>query len=74
MCRRVFPTCSVNAPNLQTLNTNRGMMGLLGPSTGTYVVNQNGLHCGEKWYDHKPESVMENEDLKVLWDFTVQTD
>ena len=28
----------------------------------------------EKWYEHKPEIVMENDKGKILWDFTVQTD
>ena len=27
-----------------------------------------------KWYMHKPESVPENELLKILWDFEEQTD
>ena len=29
---------------------------------------------GDKWYEHKPESVLENEDYKILWDFSIQTD
>ena len=28
----------------------------------------------EKWYEHKPEVLMENNKCKILWDFTVQTD
>ena len=27
-----------------------------------------------KWYEHEPESVLENEDYKTLWDFSIQTD
>ena len=27
-----------------------------------------------KWYNHKSESVVENEDVKILWDFNIQTD
>ena len=27
-----------------------------------------------KWYMHKPESVLENEMHKILWDFEIQTD
>ena len=27
-----------------------------------------------KWYTHKPESVLENETHKILWDFEIQTD
>ena len=27
-----------------------------------------------KWYMHKPESVLENETHKILWDYEIQTD
>ena len=26
------------------------------------------------WYEHEPESVVENENFKILWDFTMQCD
>ena len=28
----------------------------------------------DKWYEHEPESFSENEDYKILWDFSIQTD
>ena len=28
----------------------------------------------ERWYDHAPESVLENDDHKLLWDFSLRTD
>ena len=28
----------------------------------------------DKWYEHKPESVLENERSQLLWDFEVQMD
>ena len=28
----------------------------------------------DKWYDHKPEGVIENERAKILWDFMIQCD
>ena len=28
----------------------------------------------DKWYEHEPESVLENEDYEILWDFSIQTD
>ena len=28
----------------------------------------------DKWYEHKPESVLENEDYKISWVFSIQTD
>ena len=36
--------------------------------------NNNGVECSDKWYEHFPKSVEENEDVKLLWDFTIQTD
>ena len=38
------------------------------------LCKKNGLEHAEKWYEHVPESVMENEKCKILWDFTIQTD
>ena len=32
------------------------------------------FEAGGKWYEHEPESVLENEDYKILWDFSIQTD
>ena len=32
------------------------------------------FEAGDKWYEHEPESVLENEDYKILWDFGIQTD
>ena len=32
------------------------------------------FEAGDKWYEHEPGSVLENEDCKILWDFSVQTD
>ena len=29
---------------------------------------------GDKWYEHEPGSILENEDYKILWDFSIQTD
>ena len=32
------------------------------------------LSRAEKWYNHKPEGVTENESVKILWDVNVHTD
>ena len=32
------------------------------------------FETGYKWYEYEPESVLENEDYKILWDFSIQTD
>ena len=33
-----------------------------------------GLVGEVKWYNHKPASVVENERIKIMWDFNIQTD
>ena len=30
--------------------------------------------AGDKWYEHEPESVLENEDYKNFWEFHIQAD
>ena len=32
------------------------------------------FEAGDKWYEHEPESVLENKDYRILWDFSIQTD
>ena len=32
------------------------------------------FEAGDKWYEHEPESVLENEDYKILRNFSIQTD
>ena len=32
------------------------------------------VECSDKWYEHSPKSVEENEEVNLLWDFTIQTD
>ena len=32
------------------------------------------FEAGDKWYEHEPESVLENEDYKILWDLSILTD
>ena len=31
------------------------------------------FETGDKWYEHEPEIVFENEDYEILWDFSIQT-
>ena len=32
------------------------------------------LECDDNWYEHVPDSVLENEGCKILWNFPIQTD
>ena len=39
------------------------------------VCKEEGFIVNEKWYEHLPEPVLQNEGCKILWDFiTIQTD
>ena len=31
------------------------------------------MEAGDKWYELEPESALENENYKILWDFSIQT-
>ena len=32
------------------------------------------FEAADKWYEHEPESILENEDYQILWDFSIETD
>ena len=32
------------------------------------------IQTAQKWYEHQPEGVVEKENVKILWDFKIQTD
>ena len=38
------------------------------------LCREGGFDRADKWYDQKPEAVIENENFKLLWDFTIQCD
>ena len=37
------------------------------------LARKSNFEAGDKWYEHQPESVLKNEDYKILWDFSIQT-
>ena len=39
-----------------------------------YKLLEENFEAGDKWYKYEPESALENEDYKILWDFSIQTD
>ena len=47
-------------------------------SVGKYVhwqfCEKLGFNRARLWYEHEPESVAENENFKIFWDFTIQCD
>ena len=38
------------------------------------IARKCNFEARDKWYELEPESVLENEDDKILWDFSIQTD
>ena len=38
------------------------------------MCKEYGVESSDKWYEHFPKSVEENEEVKLLWDLTIQTD
>ena len=52
--------------NLHRRRTREGMI--------TWEARKCNFEAEDKWYEDEPESVLENEDYKILWDFSIQTD
>ena len=46
----------------------------LGKTVHWKLARKCNFEAGDKWYEHESESVLENEDYKILWDFSIQTD
>ena len=38
------------------------------------VCRKYGIDTKDRWYEHEPQSACENEEYKILWDFSIQTD
>ena len=36
------------------------------------ICGANGIHVKPIWYEHQPETVIENDSCKILWDFIKQ--
>ena len=46
----------------------------LGKLVHSKLARECNFEAGDEWYKHEPKSVLENEDYKILWDFSIQTD
>ena len=46
----------------------------LGKTVHWKLARKCNFEAGDKWYKHEPETLLENEDYKILWDFSVDTD
>ena len=38
------------------------------------LIRKCNFEARDKWYKNEPENALENEDYKILWDFSIQTD
>ena len=39
-----------------------------------HICKEYNVPCSDRWYDHVPEKVIENDRVKILWDYDVRTD
>ena len=46
----------------------------LGNKVHWKLPRMSNFEAGDKWYEHELESDLENEDYKIFWDFSIQTD
>ena len=46
----------------------------LGKTVHWKLARKSNFEAGDKWYEHEPERVLENEDYKILSDFSIQND
>ena len=46
----------------------------VGQNVHWQLCKKYGFECGQNWYQHVPVPVLENEEIKLLWDFTIQVD
>ena len=77
MCRKVDENIDdillVVVVNLHRRSRREGMT-TWGKIVHWKLARKCNFEAGDKWYEHEPESVLENEDYKILWDFSIQTD
>ena len=72
MCRKVDESiyhivsgCSKLAQEYKRRHDN------LGKIVHWKLARKGNFEAGDKWYEHEPESVLENENYKILWDFSI---
>ena len=76
MCRKVDESIDhfVRGCSKLAQKEYRRRHGNLGKIVHWKLARKCNFEAGDKWYEHEPESVLENKDYKILWDFSIQTD
>ena len=69
---RVYIISSVVVVNLHRTSTREGMIAWI--IVHSKLARKCNFEAGDKWYEHEHESVLQNEDYKILWDFSIQAD
>ena len=64
----------VSSKLVVNLHRTKEYMRSLGKIVHWKVARKCNLEPGDKWYEHEPESILENEDYKILLDFSFHTD
>ena len=65
---------SVSAKSWPKGNTNRGMHDNVAKVVHWKLCEKYHLEKKDKWYEHAPDSVSENDEVKLLWDLNIQCD
>ena len=76
ICRKVYESIDhiVSGCSNLALKEHKRRHDNLGKIVHWKLARKCNFQAGDKWYEHEPESVLENEDYKILWDFNIQTD
>ena len=76
MCRKVDESIDYIVSGCSKLAQKeyKGRRGNLGKILHWKLARKCNFEDGDKWYEHEREGFLENEDYKILWDFSIQTD
>ena len=75
MCRKVDESIDYNVSGCSKLAQKEYMRRHNpGKIVHSKLARKCNFQAGDKWYEYEPESVLEKEDYKILWDFSIHTD
>ena len=76
MCRKVDESINhiVSSCSELAQKQYKGRHDNLGKIVHWKLARKCNFEAGDKWYEHEPENVLENEDHEISWDFSIQID